>query len=69
MLDAQMRAKQQASEADLRLADTNGAWCRLEASLAADAANGESHQRGYSVRADPASPDAALVADHGPCLS
>lgn len=51
ILDAQMRAKQQASEADLRLADTSGAWRGLEASLAAEAAIGESYQWGYAVRA------------------
>jgi hypothetical protein len=50
MLDAQMRAKQQASEADLRLADTRGGWRGLEASLAAEAAIGESYKWVQAVR-------------------
>ncbi|KCZ58958.1 hypothetical protein [Hyphomonas chukchiensis] len=50
MLDAQMRAKQQASEADLRLEDVAGGWRGLEASLAAEAAIGESYKWVQAVR-------------------
>ena len=50
MLDAQMRARQQASEADLRLSDVAGGWRGLEASMEAEAAIGQSFQWVNAVR-------------------
>ena len=51
MLKLQMQAKAAAREADQRLADTSGAWAGLSASMAAEAAIGESYRWVNAVRA------------------
>jgi hypothetical protein len=49
-MDMQMQAKRQASEDDLRLAEVAGGWQGLSASLAAEAAIGESYKWVNAVR-------------------
>jgi hypothetical protein len=65
-MDMQMQAKRQASEDDLRLAEVAGGWQGLSASLAAEAAIGESYKMGQRrARPDTAMPDAAVVGHRG----
>lgn len=42
LLELQMRAQQEESEAEIALAETSGSWLGLEASISADAAIGAS---------------------------
>ncbi len=50
LMDMQMQAKRQAREDDLRLADVEGGWQGLSASIAAEAAIGESYRWVNAVR-------------------
>ena len=51
LLKLQMQAKAAESESELRLAESSGAWAGLSASLAAEAAIGESYKWVNAVRA------------------
>ncbi|MEO1101820.1 MAG: hypothetical protein AAFW65_08235, partial [Pseudomonadota bacterium] len=50
LLELQMQARQEESEAEIALAETSGGWLGLEASVAADAAIGASYKWVNAVR-------------------